>query len=305
MRNSSIYSTNDIYWTKTSDDINIRFAAYRPSVPSLGTVFIFPGRTEYIEKYSRTINRFLKARYSTVILDWRGHGASDRLCSDNLVSHVDSFADYQHDVRSVVDAANKLEMPKPHFIYGHSMGALIALRAIRNDMNVKASVFSAPMWGIQLTPYQRGLLWALASGCKTLGLGCRFAPGAKAQQTDCYVLSTKFPDNRLTTSAEKYAEMQAQAKALPHLQTGGPSMQWVLEALKECRIQSKLPSPDHPTLTVYGDSDVLIDSTSIKKRMSTWPKSSTIVLNNTKHDPTWHDADVLSEIISWFDQTKD
>ena len=43
-----------------------------------GTVCIFPGRTEFIEKYFEVV-RDLRARgFAVAVLDWRGQGLSDR-----------------------------------------------------------------------------------------------------------------------------------------------------------------------------------------------------------------------------------
>jgi len=43
-----------------------------------GTVLLFPGRTEYIEKYGPAAADFLARGFATVVIDWRGQGLADR-----------------------------------------------------------------------------------------------------------------------------------------------------------------------------------------------------------------------------------
>ena len=40
------------YWVNTSDNLRIRLAHWAAKDPR-GTVFLFPGRTEYVEKYGK------------------------------------------------------------------------------------------------------------------------------------------------------------------------------------------------------------------------------------------------------------
>ena len=58
--------------------VRIRVGLWHRQGPA-GTVLLFPGRTEYVEKYGRTA-RLLAARgLATLVIDWRGQGIADRL----------------------------------------------------------------------------------------------------------------------------------------------------------------------------------------------------------------------------------
>src|SRR3990170_1819001 len=64
---------------KTPDGISLRFARWAPPPGRKGTVCLFPGRAEFIEKYFETV-RDLRARgFAVAALDWRGQGGSQRL----------------------------------------------------------------------------------------------------------------------------------------------------------------------------------------------------------------------------------
>ena len=66
------------HWVHTSDGLRIRLGHF-PAEEPRGTVLLFPGRTEYIEKYGRTASDLAAGGYDTLCIDWRGQGLADRL----------------------------------------------------------------------------------------------------------------------------------------------------------------------------------------------------------------------------------
>ena len=65
-------------WLTTSDGVRVRVAVWGRDAPK-GTVLLFPGRTEYVEKYGRAAGDLLARGFATVAIDWRGQGLADRL----------------------------------------------------------------------------------------------------------------------------------------------------------------------------------------------------------------------------------
>ena len=91
------------HWVQTRDGVRLRLGAWRNGAK--GTVLIFPGRTEYIEKYGGAAAALAHAGYTSLAIDWRGQGLSDRLLSNRLIGHVHRFSDYQQDVQTLLAAA--------------------------------------------------------------------------------------------------------------------------------------------------------------------------------------------------------
>ncbi|MGB3797522.1 MAG: alpha/beta hydrolase, partial [Alteraurantiacibacter sp.] len=272
------------YWTHADDEIQLRVGLWRPTKSSNGTIFVFPGRTEYIEKYGPTIAGLAEHGYTSFVIDWRGHGLSDRVSRDPKVSHVDHFSDYQRDVAAMVSKADALALPKPWYLLGHSMGALIGLRALIEGLPVNAWTFTAPLWGIPLSPIERYAAWPLTWLAQAAGRGQAYAPGNKAQEGQCYVLSVEFEGNRLTNDPAKFQYMVDQAKALPTMQIAAPSMGWVFQALNECRRLSAIDAPDIPGFVFCGDQDVVVDLAAIEDRMGRWRKGQFERIANARHD---------------------
>jgi lysophospholipase len=277
-------SLSAAYWTPASDGVMLRTAVWESASPSKGTVFLFPGRTEYIEKLAPVAAEFNKRGFSGIVIDWRGQGLSDRLTENRLVSHVLRFSDYQIDVAAVVKAAEDLELPRPWYLLGHSMGACIGLRAVLEALPVEACAFTGPLWDIKLSSVERAVAWPITWVSQGIGKGDVFAPGNNPQRKQCYVLSVGFDGNRLTSDPTMFQYMVTQAKALPDHQTGAPSMGWVYEALKECRSLARMKSPRQRCVTFCGDLDVVVDIDAVQMRMEAWPGGKLEMISNAKHD---------------------
>ena len=268
------------HWVTCSDGLKIRVAHWT-GTDVKGTVLIFPGRTEYIEKYGDAAREFLSAGYATVAIDWRGQGLADRMSGDRRMGHVGKFTDYQKDVAAVLDHARALGLPEPFYMVAHSMGGCIGLRSLMEGMPVKAAAFSAPMWGIGLSPIVRPGAWVISSIAGILGKDDVFAPG---QPAETYVLREKFELNTLTQDREMWDRLVAQMAKYPDLSLGGPSIRWLGESLREMLHLSSRPSPKIPTVTFLGTAEDIVDPQRIKDRMAKWPDGTLHMINKGEHE---------------------
>lgn len=292
------------YWVVAEDELRLRVAHWPAATAPTGTVFLFQGRTENIEKYGRTASALRSAGYASFAIDWRGQGLSDRLSPDRLLGHVQDFSDYQLDVAAMLEAAYELELPKPWFLIGHSLGACVGLRAIMESFPVSACAFTAPLWDLNLTALQRLAAWPLSWAAKIVGKGASYAPGTKSES---YVLNTDFSENRLTQDTEMYQYYINISATLEEQQIGGPSMQWLFQALKETRALKNLPSPSIPCITFCGADDTIVAIPAAQNRMSTWDNGTFDLIPKAKHDVLHELPDIRSrvfrKIVSVFDST--
>lgn len=268
------------HWLDTADGVRIRVAHW-PLDAAKGTVLIFPGRTEFIEKYGDTAKQLQDRGYASLAIDWRGQGIADRMTPNRAVGYVDEFSDYQHDVAAVMDYAASIDLPKPYFLMGHSMGGCIGLRALMNGLGVKAAMFSAPMWGVMMAPHLRAAAWSLSTVAMRLGFDQKIAPG---QHETGYVLREDFAVNTLTNDRAFWDMLGAQLKAQPDLGLGGPSLRWLNRSLTEMRALSELPSPPTPCLTYVGTDEVIVDPARIHSRMNAWTNGTLRVIPDGKHE---------------------
>lgn len=282
------------WWLTAADGVRIRVGAWNRKGPK-GTVLLFPGRTEYIEKYGRAAVALAACGYATLLIDWRGQGLSDRMTGDPMSGHVQHFSDYQHDVAAMTDAARRLDLPRPWHLLAHSMGGAIGLRAAMQGLDVAACVFSSPMWGIRMAQALRPVAWSLSWGSRHLGLSHVYAPGTGKAH---YVLAEPFATNKLTNDRETYDYMARQLKAHPELGLGGPSLLWLHEALRETRDLAQRPSPDLPCLTLLGSDEQIVDVPRLRNRMAHWPGGHLEIVAGGRHETLMDTPDTRARLFS-------
>lgn len=267
-------------WLRAADGIACR-AVFWPVESARGTVVIFPGRTEYAEKYGRVAGDLAARGFACVAIDWRGQGLSDRLHDDPLAGHVERFADYQLDADALLAEIARRDMPRPLHMLAHSMGGCIGLRRLMGEHPFARAVFSAPMWGINMPPALRMFAVALSAASRPLGFSGRYAPGKSGESA---FEETGFDINPLTTDRESWDWMKGHLRDHPDLALGGPTLHWLHEALGECRDLAGLPAPDLPALTLLGSEERIVDSQAIRTRMAQWPGGDLILKQGLRHE---------------------
>ena len=96
----------------------MRFARWAPPPGRKGTVCLFQGRAEFIEKYFETV-RDLRARgFAVATLDWRGQGLSERALADPRKGHVRNFSEYDTDLEAFMSEVVLPDCPPPMFALG-------------------------------------------------------------------------------------------------------------------------------------------------------------------------------------------
>ncbi len=292
-------------WTQTTDHLRLRLGLWENNSTPSGTVFIFPGRSEYIENFGLMATSLDNLGYSTFVIDWRGQGLSDRICKNKRMGHVQHFTDYQKDVAAMINSAVELELPKPWFLLGHSMGGCIGLRALIEGLPVTACAFTAPMWKIKLSLLELCAARPLSFVAQSLGLGNYYIPTHNDQT---YVMKTSFETNNMTSDPEMFQHWLTQAINLPDMQLGGASMGWLYQSLKEGQTLSKIESPKIPCITFSAGLDEVVDIKEITKRMLVWPDGKHIQIPNAKHQLIFETSQIrkslLEDIITFFEHAK-
>lgn len=284
------------HWLTTSDGLRIRVGHWT-FAKAKGTVLVFPGRTEFVEKYGLTAQALQNRGYATLAIDWRGQGLADRMTQNRAVGHVGKFTDYQKDVAASLAYAKQAHLPRPYFLIGHSMGGCIGLRALIEGLQVDAAMFSAPMWGVQMERALRPVAWALSGISTPLGFDQSLTPG---QTDESYALRETFADNALTSDADMWSLFGQQLQKHPDLGLGGPSLRWLSASLREMRRLSRIPSPSLPCMTYLGTEETIVDPSRIHARMQDWPNGTLRVIEGGKHEMLMDTPDLRNMI---FDET--
>lgn len=281
------------YWVRTSDDLRIRIGHWNATRGSQGTVLLFPGRTEFIEKYAEAADMLGDRGFATLAIDWRGQGLADRLLDERRLGHVDTFPDYQKDVAAALRAARDLELPRPWHLLGHSMGGCIGFRAVTEGLSVLSCAFTGPMWGIRMSAAEQALTAVVTSVAPALGQGRRLVP---TTSLDHYVLTDPFENNTLTTDRAHWDLMRKQVLDHPDLMIGGPTVHWLREARTEMRHLSGRPSPDLPCLCLVGSNERVVEPAACMARMELWPRGEIVMIEGAEHELMMERADLRTGV---------
>jgi lysophospholipase len=225
---------------KTPDGVSLRFARWSPPSGRKGTVCIFPGRTEFIEKYFEVV-RDLRARgFAVAVLDWRGQGLSDRALSDPRKSHVRDFTEYEIDLFTFTKEVVLPDCPPPLFALGHSMGAAVLIRAAAKGHRwFDRMVLSAPM--IELARGRRVRMGRpVTRAMRLFGMGSAYVPGGDGTVR----ASAPFIGNLVTSDPVRHARAAAVIEAEPALGIGSPTVAWADAAL---RATAEFANPAYPS----------------------------------------------------------
>jgi lysophospholipase len=277
----------ELFELVTRDRVNLRAARFKaPSDrPFKGTVCLFQGRAEFIEKYFEVI-RDLNARGFTVAtLDWRGQGGSDRKLKNPRRGHVGNFADFQNDLDVFMEHFVRPEFHPPFFALAHSMGGPIVLEAARRRATWwDRIVLSAPMIGLPglaADPLTRRLAVLLVG----LGLGSLWVPGGGPR--DYVDRERPIETNVLTSDPKRYARMVALCKAAPQLGIGSPTIGWLRAAHRAMEL---LEDPERvaqirtPTLFVAAADDKVVANRPMELLAGQMRTAECIMLPTARHE---------------------
>jgi lysophospholipase len=284
--------------------VRLRFARWEATRgPQRGTVCIFHGRTEFIEKYFEVVADLRRRGFAVATMDWRGQGGSERLLANARKGHVRSFADYDRDMAIFMKEVVLPDCQPPFIALGHSMGGNILLRnAVLSGSWFSRMVLSAPMIAIapEQLKYPPPLPRVYAEVMCVLGLGRMYAPG----ESDSSVELEPFEVNPLTSDRERYARNRMVTEAVPRLATGAPTIRWLRAAL---RATARLCAPDYaarvriPLLLFAAGQDRIVSTTHIEELGLRLKVGTHVLLPRARHEILQETDEVRKDFWAAFD----
>lgn len=268
----------------TPDGVRLRFARWLPPPgPRRGTVCVFTGRAESIEKYFETVNDLRQRGFGVTVLDWRGQGGSARRLRDSRKGYVRRFSDYQVDVETFVREVVLPDCPPPHFALAHSMGGAVMLRlAHAGSRWFDRFVLSAPMVNLpgRVTAWPSRVALRLL---RLFGSGGAYVPGGNGTVTG----AEPFEGNPLTSDPVRYARNAAIVGENPALGLGAPTVAWADTAF---RAMGEFSSPSYPArirqpvLIVAAGADTVVSTPAIEAFAVHLRAGAHLVIPGARHE---------------------
>ena len=271
-----------VYGLRTQDGRELRAAVFPGIGQARGTVALFQGHNEFIEKYFETIEELRRRGFDVATLDWRGQGGSERELEDTRKGHVDDFSDYQLDLEVFLTEI-MAQRPQPWFALVHSMGGAILLDmayAARPPFQRMALI--APMIDLANISFPKGAKW-LAETLDMMGLGGMYIPLGRGIS----ILEQPFENNRLTTDPARFNRNATIARQNPELIIGDPTIGWVNAAF---RLMGRFVAPEYPRrirtpiLAFTCGREQIVSNNAIERFIGNLNNASLIAVQGAKHE---------------------
>jgi lysophospholipase len=268
---------------RTPDGVSLRFARWQPPAGRKGTVCVFTGRGECIEKYFEVVRELRTRGFAVAMIDWRGQGHSARQLRDPRKGYVRRFSDFETDVETFVQQIMLPDCPPPYYALAHSMGGAVMLRLAHAGRRwFDRMVLSAPMIdlpGLATALPTRVLVRAL----RLAGMGGRFVPGGNGELAG----TAAFPGNDLTSDPIRYARNVAILEQDPTLGIGAPTVAWADSAFKaivEFREANYPQQIRQPILMLAAGADTVVSTAAIEEFAYHLRAGSHLVIAGAKHE---------------------
>lgn len=205
-----------------------------------GVIVMVHGTSEHHGRYEWLIEKWRAHGFHVVMGDLPGQGQTTR-----RRGHIDSFDDYIEAVADWVGAAEAYQLPV--FLFGHSLGGLIVIRAmVEKRFLVRGVILSSPCTGILEPPP------------KALKAAVWMADGIVPQ------MRVKLKSSSSNPKATRNEE-QLRKDAEDPLIVKKVSLHWYNELEKAMKLASTTVKdfPDVPVLVMQAGEDMIVDQSSV------------------------------------------
>lgn len=287
------------------DGVPLRFARWDATrAPKRGTMCVFTGRTEFIEKYFEVVADLQRRGFAVAMMDWRGQGRSGRLLKgDPRRGHVWDFAEYDRDLAVFMRDIVLPDCPPPYFALAHSMGGHIMIRnstatgswfdrmiLVAPMLEIHRANLGAPAWLARL-------VIEVGAAC---GAGRLYVPGGTRSAGE----NDPFEGNVLTSDAERWSRSQMLVQAAPDLGLGSPTNGWLRAAV---RSMTMLADPTFatkvkvPMLIFVPNADTLIEPSTTEAFATRLKLGTHVILPRARHEILQETDEVRTRFWAAFD----
>ena len=245
-------------------------------------IFISHGLCEFTSKYEEVIYKFFSEGYSVFIMDYRGHGYSDRAVSDLSKVYTRSFMDYVEDAKYFIqEIVAKESLTGSIFLFAHSMGGTIGALLLEEYPRLfKCAVLSSPMFEINFGRFPWQLASVVSYMAKFFFLGKRYAYGQKP-----FDIAYNFKVNNTCVSEARYKYILQKRIKDSKYRTSGVTYAWSSAGIAAVRkLHRNAKKASVPVLIFQAGLDTLVKPKGQEVFARNVPDAEIIVIKDAKHE---------------------
>jgi acylglycerol lipase len=242
--------------------------------PAWARLLLVHGLAEHSGRYEHVGQFFAEAGIDAHAVDLRGFGASG-----GRRAWIDRWSLLHDDLEAQIARLRTLDPKVPVVLYGHSLGALVALGYVLDGRSSPdLLVLSAPAISVEMPAWQRALV----------GLLKRVAPGTR--------LANRIASDWLSSDPDVLARYRSDP-LMEHRTTAGFA---ALALEEQGRVSSALARLAIPTLVIHGGDDRLVPtatSEAFERRAGVTRRVYDGVRHELHNEPD--SARVLADVVAW------
>jgi len=284
------------------DGTLIRYAIWpRTADSALGTVCLFGGRGEFIEKYFETISDLRRRGFAVAMMDWRGQGGSERPLKNRRKGYVDDFTQYDKDLSTFMSKIVLPDCPAPFYGMAHSMGGHILLRsAITKVCWFDRIIISSPMIDILPEMTQAPLVRLLVEAQVLLGLGDLYIPRGKSKPWELQ----SFSESKLTSDPLRYERITDVLREASWLGLGSPTLGWLHAAARsimQINAYGFASSIRVPVMIIAAGNDTVVSNQLMEQFATSVKNCQLLVIAGAKHEILQERDEIREQFWAAFD----
>ncbi len=269
---------------KTADGVTLRYARFDPPAGRKGTLCVFQGRAEFIEKYFEVVRDARARGFAVAMIDWRGQGMSQRMLDNPRKGHIRDFSEYDRDLEAFVKGVVLPDCPAPHFALGHSMGSAVLIRMVHHGWRwFDRIVLCAPMINLASAAAGSRFTRKTARFMRYAGFSSSYIPGGGATA----IGTLPFAGNPLSSDPVRYARTVAILDEEPALGIGSPTIGWLdaaFRTMNEFADPSYVNALRQPLLLVASGNDQVVSTRAAAEFAMRMRSGSHLVVPGARHE---------------------
>lgn len=285
-----------------SDGVKLRAVSAPPAagLEQRGTVVIMNGRAEFFERYFETMRDLTRRGFHVVGFDWRGQGGSARQLKNRDRGHIQSFRQYDNDLRAIMELLVLPTCPPPYIALAHSTGGHILLRNLVNRTWFQRAVITSPLLNFNYGKWPPWLAFIVSAMALAAGFGASVIPGYRRRP----FLLTPFEGNPLTSERRRWERDARLLREHPELGSGGPTYSWLNAALRSFKHLGAGPYRNGltcPVLMVLAGRERVVDNRAAQEFLRRVPGIASVTIATALHEILMENDAVRAEFFAAFD----
>jgi lysophospholipase len=276
----------------------IRTGHAAPEGACKGTVVMTTGYADFTDAYFETIRNYLDRGYAVWMMDWAGHGGSDKVIAGKsgkpgqrpaiLDDHIEDLEQFRKTIVQPVEGA-------PVFLSTHSMGGQVALRYLeKNKTDFDAAVLATPFVDMNTPPLKKAFLQRAFAAAVALGFGDVAMKNGRRRAVHKIVTARRDRKDQNPIRMRLHKTLMFMPRDLKAEDPTVAYIESMYRSAAQLNAKGVLEKIETPVLFGIGGRDNMVDNNAIRAASKKMPNGKLCEIDDASH-AFWLERDDLQK----------